>query len=181
MPLILETVDSPDAEPAAQAVRPFRAAVLSGLGGLLAPLLTVVILLWVWQTLKYYVLAPVTEVTRDVVAAQLADIRDDVPANATVDPHDPDIFTIDGVEYQRLISGKLIPYEVYTTASASFPEGGTSKGAIELYRRWVELEYLRSWIVIPVFLLLFFVLMYMVGTFFAAGVGRFFWSLMEAT
>ncbi len=161
--------------------RPFRTAVLRGLGGLLAPLLTIVILLWVWQTLKYYVLAPVTDTTRNVIAWQLADIRDDVPASAVPNERYADVFEIEGTDYQRLPTGKLIPRDVYQRTARSFGDDISSKSGIELYRRWVEVEYLRPWIVIPVFLIVFLTLMYLLGSLFAAGIGRVFWSLFEYT
>ena len=40
--------------------RPLRGALIRGFGVLLPPLLTIVILVWIWQTVKSYVLQPVT-------------------------------------------------------------------------------------------------------------------------
>ena len=52
----------------AGSLRPFRTAVLRGLGVVAPPLLTLVILLWVIRTVDYYVLEPVTLQTRIVLA-----------------------------------------------------------------------------------------------------------------
>jgi uncharacterized membrane protein len=157
--------------------RPFRTAVLRGLGGFLAPLLTIVILLWVWQTLKYYILHPVETASRNFIAWQIADIKPDIPHDATAHANQPNVFTIEGEEYYRLEIGELIPRRVYDTVvmrSEIVPVWGH-----EFYRRWVELEYLRPWIVVPVFLVLFLGLMYLLGSLFAVGFGRVFWSLFE--
>jgi uncharacterized membrane protein len=157
--------------------RPFRTAVLRGLGGFLAPLLTIVILLWVWQTLKYYILAPVETASRNFIAWQIADIKTDIPPEATPDPQRPNVFHIDGEQYYRLEVGELIPHEVYETVvmkSEIVPVWGH-----EFYRRFVELEYLRPWIVVPIFLVVFLGLMYLLGSLFAVGIGRALWSLFE--
>lgn len=162
---------------AARPARPFRTAVLRGLGGFLAPLLTIVILLWVWQTLKYYILRPVETASRNFIAWQISDIKPDIPAGAKADSEQPNVFIIDGEEYYRLEVGELIPREVYNTVvrrSDVVPVWGR-----DFYRRWVELEYLRPWIVVPVFLILFFGLMYLLGSLFAVGIGRVSWSVFE--
>ncbi|MEX2139286.1 MAG: DUF502 domain-containing protein [Pirellulales bacterium] len=162
---------------AARPARPFRTAVLRGLGGFLAPLLTIVILLWVWQTLKYYILQPVETASRNFIAWQIADIKPDIPPDAVPHPEQPNVFTIDGEEYYRLEVDELIPREVYNTVvrrSDEVPIWGR-----DFYRRFVELEYLRPWIVVPLFLMLFLGLMYLLGSLFAVGFGRVFWSLFE--
>ena len=162
---------------AARPARPFRAAVLRGLGGFLAPLLTIVILLWIWQTLKYYILQPVESAASNFIAWQIADVLPEVPDGATPHPVEPGVFIVDGQEYRRLEVGQLIPREVYETVvrrSDDVPTYGR-----EFYRRWVELEYMRPWIVVPVFLVVFLGLMYLLGSIFAVGLGRVFWSLFE--
>jgi uncharacterized membrane protein len=162
---------------AARPARPFRAAVLRGLGGFLAPLLTIVILLWIWQTLKYYILQPVESAASNFIAWQIADVQPEVPEGATPHPVEPGVFTVDGQEYRRLEVGQLIPREVYETVvrrSDDVPTYGR-----EFYRRWVELEYMRPWIVVPVFLVVFLGLMYLLGSIFAVGLGHVFWSLFE--
>jgi uncharacterized membrane protein len=157
--------------------RPFRTAVLRGLGGFLAPLLTIVILLWVWQTLKYYILAPVETASRNFIAWQIADIKPDIPPDAIPDSERPNVFLIDGEEYYRLEVGELIPLDVYDTVVMN--SDVVPVWAHEFYRRWVELEYLRPWIVVPIFLVVFLGLMYLLGSLFAVGIGRALWSLFE--
>jgi uncharacterized membrane protein len=160
-----------------RAARPFRTAVLRGLGGFLAPLLTIVILLWVWQTLKYYILQPVENASGNFITWAIADVKPDLPPDAVPDPDRPNEFTIDGEKYFRLEVGELIPLEVYETVVRQADEAPI-RGR-DFYRRWVELTYLRPWLVVPVFLVVFFALMYLLGSFFAAGLGRAFWWLSE--
>ncbi len=157
--------------------RPFRAAVLRGLGGFLAPLLTIVILLWVWQTLKYYILQPVETATRNRLAWEIADVRSELPKDAVANAEEPNVFTVDDKDYYRLEVGDFIPRDVYDTVVARSDE--VPIRGRDFYRRWVELKYLRPWIVVPVFLVVFLGLMYLLGSLFAVGVGRVFWSLFE--
>ena len=67
--------------------RPFRTAVLRGLGVVAAPLLTLVILLWIVRTVDYYILEPVVSTTRDLLARELGEVRTQIPdATPTTDP-----------------------------------------------------------------------------------------------
>jgi uncharacterized membrane protein len=163
--------------PAGRRPRPFRTALLSGLGVLLPPLLTIVILVWIWQTVRAYVLEPVTIETRNLLAYELADVRNELPgAKATTDPN---VLSLESVLYRQLENGQYIPLSVYTTVlkgvgSAAVPETGT-----EFYRRYVEIVYLRPVFVVPIFLVVFVGLMYVLGSLFAAGIGRVFWEHFE--
>src|SRR5580693_10265594 len=87
--------------------RPFRNALLRGLGVLLPPLLTIVILVWIWQTVKAYLLEPVTTETRDLIAWRLADIRDDLPGALPTEQND--VFQADGKLYRLLDDGHYVP------------------------------------------------------------------------
>lgn len=149
---------------------PFRRTVLRGLGVLLPPVLTVVILIWAWNTIHLYVLDPLTSLTREAVVWSIADVREDLDGARVV---------LDGREYVELQNGTHVPRDVYdlvrkNTGSAPIPSSGQ-----EVFRRYVEVKYLRPHVVVPVFVLLFFVVMYVLGRFMAARVGRFFWGLFE--
>ena len=107
--------------------RPFRTAVLRGLGVVAAPLLTLVILLWIVRTVDFYILEPILDVSRDLVARQLGEIHKQLP-----DPKptaDQSVFTSGGREFKRLESDQFVPLSVYDTvmrynAGASPPATG---------------------------------------------------------
>ncbi len=157
--------------------RPFRTAVLRGLGVVAPPLLTLVILLWVIRTVDYYVLEPVTEQTRNVLAWSLSKSYSQLP-DAHPGPA-PDSVMSHGDAYQRLPDGQYVPLDVYTDVIKSPGPAGMPVTPQDVYRRWVELKFLQPWIVVPVFVVLFVLLMYLLGSLFAAGLGRVFWGWGE--
>ncbi|HZZ27783.1 MAG TPA: DUF502 domain-containing protein [Pirellulales bacterium] len=158
-------------------VRPFRTAVLRGLGVVAAPLLTLVILLWIVKTVDYYILEPVLDGTRELIVGHWADIRTQLPdAQPTADPT---VFVSEGHEYKQLESGQFVPLAVYTTVVKRSPGEAPPESGQEAYRRWLDVTYLRPWIVGPVFLVVFVLLMYVLGSMFAAGLGRAFWGWFE--
>ncbi len=92
---------------------------------------------------------------------------------------DPTVVTSGGEEFKHLESDQYVPLSVYNTVmrqSGGMPAPTTGQ---ETYRRWLDVTYLRPWIVGPVFLIIFIVLMYLLGSLFAAGLGRAFWSWVE--
>ncbi len=151
---------------------------LRGLGVLLPPLLTIVILVWIWHTVKAYVLEPVTIETRNILALKLADVRNHLPADAK--PTDePGVFLLDSQPYRQLDNGQYIPLDVYRKVKRGIGSAAEPETGIEYYRRYVEMVYLRPVFVIPAFLIVFVSLMYLLGVLFAAGVGRALWEQLE--
>ncbi len=155
----------------------FRRAVLRGLGVLLPPLLTVVIFLWVGSTVVRYILTPLEDAARYVLVEYASDIkpRDAFPAERVVQGR---VATPDG-EYIRTGDRQFVPTLVYSEVqenlgSATMPD--SAKGVYELY---MEHRWLRREVVIPIFTCGFILVLYLLGKFLAAGVGRFFWSQFE--
>lgn len=157
---------------------PFRRAVLRGLGVFLAPLLTVVIIVWVWQTLKSYILEPVTNVAREVLVTSLAEIYDQPPANADFVSGKQNLWEWDTQQWVRLENGQFIPADVERTVRRD-PGSMMPRNGRDFYRRYIDIKYLRGWIVDPIVLLLFLSVMYIVGSIFAADAARVMWSLFE--
>ncbi len=158
---------------------PFRRAVLRGLGVFLAPLLTVVIIVWVWQTLKSYILEPVTDVTREVLVWSMADVLEEQPANAQFDA-EKNALTWNGESWVQLENRRqFIPAEVERTVRRDPGPQGVPRNGYDYYRRYIDLVYLRSWIIDPIILLVFLTLMYIVGSIFAADAARVMWNLFE--
>jgi uncharacterized membrane protein len=145
---------------------------------LLPPLLTIVILVWIWQTVKAYVLEPVTIETRNILALKLADVRNNLPANAK--PADgPGVFLVDSLPFRQLDNGQYIPLDVYRKVKRGIGSAAEPETGIEYYRRYVDMVYLRPVFVVPAFLIVFVSLMYLLGVLFAAGVGRALWEQLE--
>jgi uncharacterized membrane protein len=161
----------------ARGLRPFRTAVLRGLTVVAPPLLTLVILLWIVRTLDYYILSPVVAGSRDVISRAVADVRTQLPADA-VKTDDPTVSDVAGTPYKRLASGQYVPLSVYETVVKQSPDDPPTDG-LEAYGRWVEAKYLRPWIVVPVFIVVFGSLMWVLGILFAAGLGRAFYGWIE--
>lgn len=155
--------------------RPFRTAMLRGLGVLVPPLLTIVIFLLVGQTVKQYVLDPVTGWVREGLVYTLADVRYDL---GPVDPVARTV-TVDGLVYRQVEGDAFVPLVVYETVRRTLGNRAVPRSAEEYYRSYVETTYLRPYIVIPVFLLLFVLVLYLLGKFLAAGIGRAFWRAFE--
>lgn len=82
--------------------------------------------------------------------------------------------------YQELPrTRELIPYRVFRIVSTESEGMTLPRTATDYYRRFVEIEYLRDYILIPLYLSTFILLMYFLGKFLAAGIGRWLWSIFE--
>ena len=149
--------------------RPFRQAIVRGLGVVLPPLLTIVIFLWVGGTIQSYVLEPVTSGARNCICWYLTE-----PAPENLTGERPQV---DGQTYARLRSGAYVPLDIYEVVAHDRRAVPDNPRAV--YEHYVDLEYLRPQFVIPVFLILFLLVLYLLGWFLAAGVGRVFWNLVE--
>ncbi|HEX5443886.1 MAG TPA: DUF502 domain-containing protein [Pirellulales bacterium] len=163
---------------------PVRRAILSGLGVVMPPLLTVVIFLWVGGTIKQYALEPVTIGARNLLAWYWE--RQDDRMFAEPEParmirqQQAEIAAPNGRKYVRLSSGAYLPEDVLKVVSGDDPAATVASGSRRaIYRRYAELEYLQPRLVIPLFLCLFLLFLYLLGKFLAAGIGRVVWNLIE--
>jgi uncharacterized membrane protein len=168
----------PDNTKPARPLDPFRRAIVRGLGVLLPPLLTIVIILWVWNTVADYLLVPAENLARrGLVYWHDQNIlpADAVPAGRV----DAGKVEVDDRLYHQTGDGRFIPAEHYEEAeelAGREPLPGTAE---EVYEFYIERKFLPRKIVIPVFLCAFLLTLYLLGKFLAAGVGRFFWAFME--
>jgi uncharacterized membrane protein len=164
------------------APRPFRQAVVRGLGIVFPPLLTILIFLWVINTSERYVLDPVTTLAREGLlwiwvrpaVLQPKDLPKEDRSRANP--------IVGGREFQRLEDHgyiSFIPKVVYDRVAQSPGDGPLPQRGPAYYRRFVEVKYLRPEITIPAFVALFVLLLYLLGRFMAAGIGRYFWYRFE--
>jgi uncharacterized membrane protein len=172
---------------------PFRRAVLRGLGILLPPLLTIVIFLWIGNTVADYLLVPMERSVRWVMVEKMADIRtpsDTVPNDDNAVVIDGEIYDmvtrgavttvrIDGEEFRRTEDGRFVPSDVFRAVAAGVGNSPMPRTATEIYTWYVNHKWLPRRFVVPVFLCVFLLILYLLGKFLAAGVGRFFWNQME--
>lgn len=149
---------------------PFRSAVIRGLGVLIPPLMTVVILLWVINTTREYLLVPVNTGVREAIVWYLSgEIREGL----TITDGTRRIAIDHDIPYQELLDGHFVPLSVYERVQNNTDSEPIPKTAKDVYRRYVELTYLQPHYAIPCFLAIFILLVYILGKFMAAGIGGF--------
>lgn len=159
---------------------PFRRAVLRGLGALLPPLLTIVIFLWVGNTVARYVLTPLKDITRHVLVEYASDIRPETDFEEPPQERGA-IAELNDQIFSRTSDDLFVPNEVYLSVENNLKrKDSRPQTAEDYYVRYVDQTYLRPWIVIPVFLSVFVLLLSLLGRFMAVGIGRFFWGQFEA-
>lgn len=161
-----DAVSSLENRPPPRKQRPFRRAVLRGLGLVLPPLLTVVVFLWAWSLIESYVLQPMENLAERVILSAIWDVRTKAPA------------ADEAGRYRALSGGQWIPVEVYDVVDAN-PGEMEPVSARAYFGRYVHVQYLRRSRVIPLFLASFILILYFVGKFLAAGIGRWFWNTFE--
>ncbi len=159
--------------------RSFRRSLLRGLGVVMPPLLTLVLFIWAWNLIENYVLRPVEAGIRYVVVWSIEDSPKSMPQGATiVDPNRSSAgFEIQGKIYVPAPAGKgFMPKEVFIYVNDNVQRLGPYQPApltVNAYwHRYVELKYLPRYRVVPVFLLVFVTVLYVLGRLFSHGVGR---------
>lgn len=146
--------------------KPFRAAILRGLGVVLPPLLTIALFIWAWSMVNNYILQPVDWLARTVVVAAISDISDTQTetANYRISEQGP---YIPQVVFQRVEDDQERVLDLsFATAE-------------EIYDRYVTLVYLKPWLVAVVFMVVFIIALYFIGELLAAKFGRFVFSQIE--
>lgn len=168
----------PDPKPSTRSTAyPFRAAVIRGLAVLVPPLLTVVILVWVVNTTRQYLLEPVNAGAREALVWMLSgEIRENLPLTDPIQR----TAVVDGRPYHQTDDGRFVPLAVYERVWKSQGSEPMPHTARAVYERYVEITYLRPYYAIPFFLAIFILLVYLLGKFMAAGIGGFFGERFES-
>nr|WP_146412588.1 MULTISPECIES: DUF502 domain-containing protein [Crateriforma] len=191
--------DSPQADDMADAIRvassraesrggTFRRAILRGLGVVLPPLLTIVVLIWAWNAIESYVLRPVESGIRHAIVWYVNDTLAEIPEGAQASTESGrrlDGFFYEGTNYVPGPNGfRFLPDYVVNKVDDNadyfgpFTPGPASASAY--WHRYVELTYMPRSIVVPVFLIVFLTVLYFLGRVFAGGVGRWFVASFDA-
>jgi len=162
----------------------FQRAVLRGLGVVLPLLLTIVIFIWMWNTVKQFVLRPAEIGVREVLCWTLADVYDEMPSDARPAERDVDepgsvvMVTPNDTYYMQVASGQWIPEHVYRHVLKD-PGPEMPKTPKAFYRRYITTRYLPPSFVIPVFLCVLILILYLLGKFMAARMGRMIWQSVD--
>jgi uncharacterized membrane protein len=170
--------NQPVASPATKP-RSFRRAVFRGLALVLPPILTIVIFLWIFSTVQFYVLKPVTDAAREAIVWLTWDVRDPANADENRETHSADqkpVLHFNDRPFVRLESGEYIPESVVEAVRAEIP-GKPLPNARAAFEDYVSTRYLRPVFVVPLFIVGFIVVLYLLGKLFAAGLGGFLESI----
>ena len=158
-----------------------RRAILRGLGVVLPPLLTIVVLIWAWNTIENYVLRPIESGVRRAIVWSIPDktfskMPQGAIANSSAKQNG---FLYQGTEYIPGPTGRrYIPDYVKKTVDeqadyfdAYSPAPATANA---YWHRYVQLRYMPRWQVVPIFICVFTIVLYFLGRLFTLGMGRWF-------
>ncbi|WP_235908448.1 DUF502 domain-containing protein [Roseiconus nitratireducens] len=164
----------------------FRSFVFRGLGVVLPPLLTILVLIWAWNTIESYVLRPVESFAR-MGLVWYAESQDgtltQVPASAV--PNDDGSFQYGSYRYVPDPTGRrYLPEFVVQTVEENanyFDEDAPKLVSAKAYwNRYIQLEWMPRRLVVPVFLIVFLTILYFLGRLFTFGLGRWFFHNFDS-
>ncbi len=166
-------------------LQPVRTAIFHGLGVVLPPLLTLIVLIWAFQLIQHYVFEPVRSVVRIAIVAYVRDVKEerDFWPDGKVPPAGDRAYEnpiLHNNVYQRLPDGEYVPREIYDRVMRSGISRRDLVSADQVYRAYVDLRYLQAWKAAIVFVCVFILILYFLGKFVGAGMGRLVWARMEA-
>ena len=180
--------ESPPESWLARSFAPFRKATLRGLGLILPPLLTIVFFIWVWGIVESYVIKPVDELLQTTVVWIVQDIRPDAEIQAQIDRANENrmtqqdgrrTFVADDGTPVTQIGNQWIPVSVVERVDR-LPGITPPATAEEYYYQFVRVRYLKKHLVVPATIAIFIAILYLLGKFLAAGLGRFIWHQIES-
>lgn len=156
---------------------PFWKAVWRGAATVLPPLLTVVIIIWVVTTINSYIFTPLTGMIRDSIFFAIADIKS--VSSLPADLRGKAEVVIEGRSYIRRNGGKYIPKEIFDYLKEELGDENVPTQAAEAYQRYIEVRYLKPHLVLPFLIAVLVLVLYLLGKFVTARVGRVAWLQIE--
>ena len=164
----------------------FRSFVFRGLGVVLPPLLTIVVLIWAWNTIESYVLRPTEWFIRSGVVfavEQSGGTLNEVPKGAIFQPDGG--FSYEGYGYVAGPSGRnylpgYVVKLVDDNADQFSSDAPSLNSANAYWHRYVQIHWMPRKYVVPVFLILFLTVLYFAGRLFTFSIGRWFVSGFDA-
>lgn len=156
-----------------------KRAIWRGSSIIAPPLVTLLLLIWIASAVEQYVLLPLESGSRTVLVWLTADTLATPPLGAElIDEGAPEKgFHYQGSTYvQPPIGRKYLPDYVMGFVDANLDrlpsEMQRPLSASNYYNAWVKLRYMPRSLTIPLLLLVLFSVLFFVGRFLAAGVGR---------
>lgn len=150
------------------------------------PLVTLLVLIWLFNAIEQYVLSPLEHGVRYALVLINSDVYDEAPPGASLhDPNRPEAgFSFEGFDYIRPPLGRrFIPEHIITYVDANqeyLPKAMQRPlSTYDYYAGYVKLRYMPRSFTIPLLLLLVLSGLFFLGRFFAAGVGRFIFTAFE--
>ncbi len=158
-----------------------RRAIWRGSGIIAPPLVTLLLLIWIASAVEQYVLFPLEGAARYVLVRATSDIKSSPPAEASllVDDAPERGFIHEGWKYvQPPIGRQYLPEYIIGYVDARIDQLPQDMqrplSATNYYSAYVKLQYMPRWFTIPLLLLVLLSVLFFVGRFLAAGVGRLF-------
>ncbi len=157
-------------------------------GSIIAPpLVTLLLLIWIASAVEQYVLLPLESAGRTVLVWSTSDILRAPPEGVElVEGNDrtPDSFSFGGLKYvEAPMGGRFLPEYVVNWVNHRLdllPQGMQNPlSATNYYHAYIKLRYMPRAFTIPLLLLVLLCVLFFVGRFLAAGVGRFFVTAFE--
>lgn len=156
-------------------------------GSIIAPpLVTLLLLIWIASGVEQYVLLPLESAGRAIIVWTTSEIVPAPPAASQLLDSDDQSkgFSYEGLEYvQAPLGGKYLPKYVVQWVDHHLDILPTTmqnpSSATAYYHAYVKLRYMPRWFTIPLLLLVLLSVLFFVGRFLAAGVGRFFVTAFE--
>ncbi len=165
---------------------PLRRAILRGCAIIAPPLITLLLLIWIATAVEDYVLRPLEQAGRTMLVWASQDILTAPPVGAELnDPTNPAAgFKFAGKDYVQPPSNRrFIPEYVLLYVDDNVDhlprEMQDPKTSIGYYHAYVSMHFMPRWFTFPLLLLVLFSVLFFVGRFLAAGVGRMFVNLFE--
>jgi len=164
---------------------PIRRALIRGLAVILPPLLTIIVFIWAWSMIDSYILIPCERAAGQAIVWSIKDVRSGFPSGTAnpipSTPGGPTIVEYNRREYVQLgRGGKWIPRDVWETVENNLGRANPPTTADAFYDHYVNVRYLRREQTLPIFLAVFFILLYLTGKLMAAGAGRYLRRLGES-
>ncbi|QDV23773.1 DUF502 domain-containing protein [Aureliella helgolandensis] len=164
----------------------WQRAIWRGSSIIAPPLVTLLLLIWIASAVEQYVLLPLESGARTLLVWTTSDVllSPPEPSQLAVEDQPEKGFEYGGLDYvQAPLGGKFLPEYVVQWVNHRLDmlpiEMQNPRSAQNYYHAYIKLRYMPRWFTIPLLLLVLLSVLYFVGRFLAAGVGRFFVTAFE--